>query len=161
MSYKGKVVVNDPELRLSSDSLKIKYPVGGADPVVPIATDGSVPALWGGRKVEWADAQGNVVIVDLKNDARVTGVAAKYTATNNLLFMPGSGMVIKPHNATTNWAAAATNEALIKPQIIFLGDDMTLDRANGTISGRNHKTYYWADLVKTNQPVVPKPAKKP
>ena len=160
--YTSNVVVEDPEMGLRCDVLKLKYVVGGAPAPAPAPVKTNAPAapLWGGRKVEWADAVGHVILVDRKNDARVEGGRAIFTATNNLLHLPGSGIMVKPHNATTNWMAALTNHALVPPQVIFYGDDLMFDREKGTVSGRNHKTFYWADLVKTNAPVAPKPENK-
>ena len=159
MVYKGKVAVEDPEMELRCDALKFKYAVGGTN--APVATNAPAVPFWGGKKVEWADAMGNVVIHDRKNDARVEGRQALYTSSNNILQLPGRGFIVKPQNATTNWAAAQTNKSLVSPTVLFIGEDLVMDRAKGTVSGRNHQTFYWAEQVKTNAPAAPNPEKKP
>lgn len=159
MVYTGKVAVEDPEMELKCDLLKFKYAVGGTN--APVLTNAPAMPLWGGKKVEWADARGSVIIHDLKNDARVEGLRAIYSATNNLLQLPGKGFIVKPQNATTNWAAAQTNKSLVSPTVLFIGEDLVLDRAKGTVSGRNHQTFYWAEQGKTNAPAAPQPQKKP
>ena len=145
--FTTNVVVKDSEIQLTCQFLKVKFVVKNTNAPL-VTTNQAAGPVWNQERVEWADAQGGVVILDEKNDMRIMGASAFFNATNNLLKLPGAGVVVRPRNATTNWLAAITNTTLVKPQTIFLGDDMVLDRVNGTISSENYKALYWGDLLR-------------
>lgn len=86
-AYKGNVVVTDPAMKLTCESLKVKFAAASTN----LTDKSSQPMVAGnlGGRVESIEAEGKVIIINRDDGSTAVGDKAVYTAIDETVVLSG------------------------------------------------------------------------
>ena len=94
-AYKGAVVVTDPAMKLTCESLKVRFAAGTTNQTSQPMVAGNL-----GGRVELIEAEGKVIITNRDDGSTAVGDKAVYTAINETVVLSGGRPTIISSNGS-------------------------------------------------------------